>query len=438
MEIDGVGVVGDAGDQFGGSVSLSGDTLVVGAYYDDDNGSAGGSAYVYTRTGSTWSLDQKLTAFDGAAFDEFGCAVSLSGDTLVVGANGDDDNGPMAGSAYIYKLTNPICNPDNTCSCLEGWSGPDCSESTCGDGVTVGDEECDDGNSDEWDGCTSSCVIQSCPPGTGGPNCAQYKWKFVAAGFGHNCGVTAGDKTKCWGLNSNGQTNAPQYGFEFIAAGSYHNCGLNNGGLTCWGANDSGQVNPIAGIPAGPYIGVGAGTHHTCGLKENGDVKCWGDDLYCFWDAPFVPFQYCPPPGDYVAIDAAKDFVCVVEEGFQKCWGEGPTVGNGLSVIPTNVMPVGMEVGVAGSCITYEDGNLSCSYLFPTLTAPFESVSIGNTYSCAVDHQNNLACNKNWTSPTGQFSSVDVGGNHACAIRTDGTMTCWGDNTHGQLNVPTS
>jgi hypothetical protein len=91
-----------AADMFGYAVSVSGDTLVVGARLDDDGGTDSGSAYVYTRSGSTWSFQQKLAASDAAAVDRFGHSVAVSGDTLVVGAYADDDGGSASGSAYVF------------------------------------------------------------------------------------------------------------------------------------------------------------------------------------------------------------------------------------------------------------------------------------------------------------------------------------------------
>ena len=91
-------------DVFGGRVSISGDTAVIGAHRDDDNGDASGSAYVYVRSNGVWSEQQKLTASDGASTDYFGFSVSISGDTAVIGAYQDDDNGDASGSAYVYVL----------------------------------------------------------------------------------------------------------------------------------------------------------------------------------------------------------------------------------------------------------------------------------------------------------------------------------------------
>ena len=78
-------------DQFGVSVAISGDTVVAGAYVDDTPaGADAGSAYVFVRSGGTWTQQQKLTASDAAANDLFGFSVAVSGDTAVVGAYSDD------------------------------------------------------------------------------------------------------------------------------------------------------------------------------------------------------------------------------------------------------------------------------------------------------------------------------------------------------------
>ena len=94
---------GAAGDQFGSSVSVSGSRAVVGAVRDDDNGINSGSAYVFERgSDGTWS-QTKLTASDGAADDRFGNSVSVSGSRAMVGAFWDDDDGSNSGSAYVFE-----------------------------------------------------------------------------------------------------------------------------------------------------------------------------------------------------------------------------------------------------------------------------------------------------------------------------------------------
>jgi hypothetical protein len=94
---------GATNDRFGVSVAVSGDTAVVGAYHDDTPAADAGSAYVFLRSGVTWAQQPKLTASDGAAGDRFGTSVAVSGDTAVVGAVGDNTPaGADAGSAYVF------------------------------------------------------------------------------------------------------------------------------------------------------------------------------------------------------------------------------------------------------------------------------------------------------------------------------------------------
>ncbi len=87
-------------DRFGASVSISGDVAVVGAYATD---ASTGSAYVYEYNGSVWLQDQILTASDAGAGNEFGRAVDVSGDAIVVGSPLDQDLGPNTGSVYVFR-----------------------------------------------------------------------------------------------------------------------------------------------------------------------------------------------------------------------------------------------------------------------------------------------------------------------------------------------
>jgi hypothetical protein len=94
----------EPGDLFGWwSISLSGDKALAGSMRDDDFGTSSGSAYIFTRGETNWTQETKLLPSDGAEQDYFGYAVSLSGDTALVGAYLDDDNGLNCGSAYIFK-----------------------------------------------------------------------------------------------------------------------------------------------------------------------------------------------------------------------------------------------------------------------------------------------------------------------------------------------
>ena len=91
-------------DFFGSAVSMSGDTVVVGAFFSDSPAQHSGSAYVYQRTGDTWTEEAKLVADDGAEDDLFGISAAISGDAVVVGARDHDAVAPNAGAAYVFRF----------------------------------------------------------------------------------------------------------------------------------------------------------------------------------------------------------------------------------------------------------------------------------------------------------------------------------------------
>ena len=90
-------------DGFGYSVAVSGNTVVVGAVDDDTPGGKDvGSAYVFVRSGTSWSLEEQLVVSDPEKSQLFGSAVGVAGDTVVVGAPLDPENGMEAGAAYVF------------------------------------------------------------------------------------------------------------------------------------------------------------------------------------------------------------------------------------------------------------------------------------------------------------------------------------------------
>jgi uncharacterized repeat protein (TIGR01451 family) len=99
---------GERGDEFGSAVALAGDTLVVGAPGDGDRGSLAGAVYVFQRSGTGWGQPRKLFADDAQAADEFGSAVAIHGDTLIVGAPFADDlrHRRNFGKVYVFERRN--------------------------------------------------------------------------------------------------------------------------------------------------------------------------------------------------------------------------------------------------------------------------------------------------------------------------------------------
>ena len=158
---------GAASDFFGWSVSIDGDTVVIGAQHDDDKGVNSGSAYVFMRATagdltSGWTQVAKLTAGDGAANDEFGSSVSIDGDAVVIGAVQSQTS---SGSAYVFTL-----------ACPDGYRGARCetampcvaSTNSSKDGGD-GDFHCVNGGT--IGGTTGSCTCTSCDTAYGGASC---------------------------------------------------------------------------------------------------------------------------------------------------------------------------------------------------------------------------------------------------------------------------
>ena len=93
----------DPADHFGAAVAIDGNTAVVGAYKDDDGGSAAGAAYVFVRTGpATWVQQAKLVATTPGVSDYLGWSVDISGDTVLAGATQEDTGASEAGSVYVF------------------------------------------------------------------------------------------------------------------------------------------------------------------------------------------------------------------------------------------------------------------------------------------------------------------------------------------------
>ena len=162
-------------DFFGESVAIAGDTIVVGAFYEascddgsitnpgDDGCAYAGAAYVFTRSGTTWSPQASLKASNSGADDFFGYSVAIAGDTIVVGArdeascddgsitNPGDDACTYAGAAYVFTRSGTTWSPQASLKASNSGTDDEFGSSVAiaGDTIVVGarsEASCDDGS----------------------------------------------------------------------------------------------------------------------------------------------------------------------------------------------------------------------------------------------------------------------------------------------------
>lgn len=124
-------------DRFGNALSLSGDTILIGAPGDDGES---GSAYVFVRSGSTWVQQAKLRANDPSPEDYFGMSVSLDGDTAVIGSFAEDDGGSDSGAVYVFDRSGTTWNQSAKIKALDAQEGDwfGLSVSHAGDRALIG------------------------------------------------------------------------------------------------------------------------------------------------------------------------------------------------------------------------------------------------------------------------------------------------------------
>ena len=235
-------------------------------------------------------------------------------------------------------------------------------------------------------------------------------------------------------------------------------CALHETGeVSCWGQSDRGElgtnVDPsndhsavpvkIAGIT--DAIAVTAGLYHVCALHESGEVSCWGAGFFGqLGTDEIVDDGYSAAPvkasgiSDAVALSAGFNHNCALHQtGEVTCWGSNINgqLGNGEPLrstssptpvtvaSPTSVSDISYDIaaGVSHSC-TLKEGKVLCwgSNLHGQL---------GNGESSATAHSSTPVEAQGITDAV----AVGAGWEHTCAVHATGEVSCWGDDTSGEL-----
>ena len=310
---------------------------------------------------------------------------------------------------------------------------------------------------------------------------------FLSAGADHSCAGAGG--IVCWGSNTMGQVGnqaaMPDQPLPVEAlsnawrpaAGGAHTCGstvFSNYGVSCWGANDSGQIgdgsnttevlqpSPVVGSNGSALSGIffiAAGAHHSCATNgfatdpADGAIWCWGANdrgqlgngtvggnsqrsASRLQDAAGAPWEA-------VQIASGDDHTCIIRQsGTVACWGANDSgqLGNGATldsgtpepVLSSDGSPFAAEQIAAGgktTCALRSDGSVLCwgandagqlgDGTMTMRTAPTVVRVPGGTSGARV-------------------VSIGVGRHHTCALAKDGAIWCWGANESGQLGNGTT
>lgn len=278
----------------------------------------------------------------------------------------------------------------------------------------------------------------------------------IVSGAQHQCAIATDGRAFCWGSNFYGErgtedtvstttsaTPRPVLGglrFKDLAAGAEHTCGITaTDAAYCWGGSRDGALGdgdstwhvvtrpqPVAGLRT--YIDIAAGDNHTCAVATDGSAWCWGWDYNgALGKGPVGPtHQWVPGPVvapglTFTSITAGSAFNCALTPaGAAWCWGDNSAGqlatpgGPGEYTLSPLQLPVGpfreIGAGYSATCAIAQGTGASCWG-----GGPFEVEYIGTTRTPVTP------------VPGGEaFTQLSKGAVSACARGGDGAVWCWG------------
>jgi alpha-tubulin suppressor-like RCC1 family protein len=330
------------------------------------------------------------------------------------------------------------------------------------------------------------------------------------AGLGDStCAITGDGGVLCWGFNSYGELGDGSHssslqpvpvtglssGVVALAGGGYFVCALTDQGqVTCWGANDNGQLGDgtesdraapvmVSGLP-GAVTAIATGWVHTCALTASGEVWCWGDNRSGqLGDGSFID-RFTPAHvsglANASAIATGSAFTCATVGNEPYCWGENSDDQMGQDLGLYRMLPgqvSGLDAGVQAivsaersNCAILVSGEAVCwgSNAFDLLgdgtdvnratpvsmtvvSSPVLALDLSSEEGCAVVQNGEVRCwglgiihggdaLTGWTVSglATPAQAVTVGRAFACALSQAGGVQCWGYNGGGALGDGTT
>jgi cysteine-rich repeat protein len=322
--------------------------------------------------------------------------------------------GKTPGQRFCRDNTLNQCGPDlvtdtslEACTglCVETATSANCALPSCGDGLVQSGEECDDGNQDATDDCTSACTTAVCGDGAvhaGYEKCDDGNTSsnddcsvvcgsnavWVGAGYYTTCARGASNAVQCWGYNVYGQLGV---GDTFTRGTSTYDMGVNL---------------PTVNLGTGKTVsGMATGPQSSCAILNDGSVKCWGYNVYGALGV-----------GDTASRGTASN-----------------QLGDALPKVElgTGRTAVQVTVGTYHACALLDDGSLKCwGYNGTGQLGQGDTQARGDVQNELGDA---LAPIDLGTGATVKL--VAAGGSHTCVLLASGSVKCWGYNSNGQLGL---
>ena len=280
----------------------------------------------------------------------------------------------------------------------------------------------------------------------------------ISAGGAHTCALLDSSEVKCWGDNQYGQLGDGTKAYKltpvsvpnlrdvnFLSAGRRHTCAvLKDGRALCWGANINGNIGigsaslsvkspaEVKGLTTG-LPAISAGNDFTCALTDNGNIKCWGENIYGqIGDNTTtnrkLPADVAALARDIRSVSTGFSTSCAVTKDERVlCWGwigmeDYYTTPHEIKGLQSNITAV--AVGGDHICGLTSNATVKCLG--------------GNKYGQLGNGINNETYTAATVKGLDNVISITANYGYTCALTSTGEVFCWGQNESGQLGNGTN